>query len=177
MSLIVRVAAMLSNFKRDLEAARDAEILVLELLAGATKDYDFIWVGDNPTYYHLGDILAIEKATGKEIYIEVKDDGVIYKTGNVLCEDEVDYFDYQVRGNIHNGFNIYVVVSKQEKRIYVIDGVVLKANYKQGIRRYIQHGEQATDAYLLPLSKLKAAGGLLATIHYDLESRRASIAA
>lgn len=168
---------MLSNFRRDLNNAREAEILVLQLLAGATDDYDFFWVGDNREYFNKGDIKAIDKNTGKEIFIEVKDDSRIADTGNVLCEEEVDYIDYSVKGNIYNEFNVYVVVSKQQKRIYVIDGEVLKANYKQGYKKYIPHGEQSTDAYLLPLWKLRELGGVIATINYDLETRRASIAA
>ena len=168
---------MVSNFKRDLEAARDAELLVMQLLAGATDKYSFEYVGDNREYFSKGDIKAIDKTTGKEIFIEVKDDSRIGDTGNVLCEEEVDYFDYTVKGNIYNDFDIYVVVSKKTREIFVILGEVLKAIYKQGTRRYIEHREQASDCYLLPLSKLKAAGGLLATISYDLESRRASIAA
>lgn len=168
---------MLSSFKSDLAAARDAELLTLQLLAGATDKYSFEWVGDNPACYHKGDILAIDKATGKEIYIEVKDDSRIADTHNILCEEEVDYFDYTVKGNIYNDFDIYVVVSKQERKIYVIDGKVLKANYKQGYKKYIPHREQASDCYLLPLGTIKAVGGLHATISYDLESRRASIAA
>ena len=87
---------MLSNFKRDLAAARDAEILVLQLLMGATDDYDFFWVGDNREYFNKGDIKAIDKATGKESYIEVKDDSRIADTHNILCEEQIDYFDYQV---------------------------------------------------------------------------------
>lgn len=170
---------MLSSFKRDLEAARDAEILTLQLLAGATDKYSFEWVGDNPAYYNKGDIKAIDKESGKEIFIEVKDDSRIADTHNILCEEEVEFFDcdYCKKGNMYNAFNIYVVVSKQAREIYVIDGEALKANYKQGIKRYIPHREQASTVYLLPLSKIKAAGGLHATIHYDLESRRASIAA
>ena len=172
-----RLPQMISTFKRDLDAARDAEILTLQLLAGATDDYDFFWVGDTREYFSKGDIKAIDKATGKEIFIEVKDDSRIADTGNVLCEEEVDYFDYQVKGNIYNEFDVYVVVSKQERKIYVIDGKVLKANYKQGYKKYIPHREQASDCYLLPLGNLKAAGGLLAVIEYDLESRTARVAA
>ncbi|MBO5062889.1 MAG: hypothetical protein J6C08_00185 [Campylobacter sp.] len=168
---------MLSNFKRDLEAARDAEFLVLQLLMGATDAYDFFWVGDNREYFNKGDIKAIDKSTGREIYIEVKDDSRIADTDNVLCEEEVDYFDYTARGNIHNDYDVYVVVSKQERKIYVLDGKVLKANYKLGQYKYIQHRQQASNVYLLPLGILKRKGGLLATISYDLESRRASIAA
>ena len=168
---------MISNFKRDLAAARDAEILVLQLLTGATDAYTFEWVGDNRDYFHKGDIKAVNKSTGKEIYIEVKDDSRIADTDNILCEDAVDYDDYTVRGNIYNEFDVYVVVSKQERKIYVLDGRVLKANYKLGQYKYIQHRQQATEAYLLPLVVMKRRGGLLATISYDLESRRASIAA
>ena len=168
---------MISNFKRDLEAARDAEILVLQLLAGATDAYTFEWVGDNRDYFHKGDIKAVNKSTGLESFIEVKDDSRIADTDNVLCEDRVDYDDYSAIGNIHNKYNIYTVVSKQERKIYVIDGEVLKANYKLGEFKYIQHRQQATAAYLLPLAIIKRKGGLLATISYDLESRTASIAA
>ena len=168
---------MISNFKKDLAAARDAEILVLQLLMGATDAYDFFWVGDNREYFNKGDIKAIDKATGKESYIEVKDDSRIADTHNILCEEQIDYFDYQVKGNIYNEFDAYIVVSKQERKIYILSGEVLKANYKRGYKKYIPHLEQATDAYLLPLDVIAAEGGLLATITYDLESRRASIAA
>ena len=168
---------MLSNFKRDLAAARDAEVLVLQLLAGATDAYTFEWVGDNRDYFHKGDIKAVNKSTGLESFIEVKDDSRIAYTHNILCEEEVDYFDYQVKGNIYNEFDAYIVVSKQERKIYILSGEVLKANYKRGYKKYIPHLEQATEAYLLPLDVIKAEGGLLATISYDLESRRASIAA
>ena len=170
---------MNSQFYKDLEAARDAEYLVRDLLAGATKDYEFHWVGDNPTYYHKGDIAAVNKATGAVSFIEVKDDSRIADTGNILCEEQVEFFDcdYCRKGNMYNEFDVYVVVSKQAREIYVIRGEVLKANYKQGYKKYIPHKTQATDAYLLPLGVIKEAGGLLAVIKYDLESRQASIAA
>ena len=167
------------QFKQDLEAARDAELLVLQLLAGATDAFDFHWVGDNPTYYHKGDIVAVNKINGNQLFIEVKDDSRIFETENVLCEEEVEFFDYDYtrKGNMYNEFDVYVVVSKQQRAIFCIDGKVLKANYKHGKRKYIPHKTQATDAYLLPLSVIEAEGGLLAVIEYDLESRRAWIAA
>ena len=168
---------MISNFKRDLDAARDAEFLVLQLLMGATDAYDFYWVGDSREYFNKGDIKAVNKSTGQESFIEVKDDSRIADTHNVLCEEEVDYFDYQVKGNIYNEFDAYIVVSKQERKIYILSGEFLKANYKRGYKKYIPHLEQATEAYLLPLDVIAAEGGLLATITYDLESRTASIAA
>ena len=38
-----------------------------------------------------GDIVAVDKATGEKIFIEVKGDTRIGETGNVLLEDEVYY--------------------------------------------------------------------------------------
>jgi hypothetical protein len=165
------------QFYKDLEAARDAELLVKDLLAGATQDYDFYWIGDNPTYYHKGDIAAVNKITNEVRYIEVKDDSRIADTGNILCEEEVEFYDgdYSRKGNIYNEFDAYVVVSKQAKRIYVLGAEALKANYTRGYKRYIGHKTQGSNVYLLPLSILKDEGGLLATIEYDLESRRASL--
>lgn len=168
---------MLSSFYSDLNAARDAEILVLELLVGATDAYTFEWVGDKREYFHKGDIKAIDRNSGKEFFIEVKDDSRIADTRNILCEESVDYYDYEVKGNIYNDYDFYTVVSKQERAIYILDGKVLKANYKRGIRKYIPHKQQATEAYLLPLSVMREAGGLVAVIEYDLESRRARVAA
>ena len=170
---------MNKQFKQDLESARDAEILVRDLLAGATQDYDFHWVGDNPTYYHKGDIVAVNKINGNQIFIEVKDDSRIAEPGNILCEEEVEFFDcdYCKKGNMYNDFDVYVVVSKQAREIYVIRGEALKANYKQGYKKYIPHAEQATDCYLFPLRRLKELGGVISTIGYDLENRRAWLSA
>jgi hypothetical protein len=38
--------------------------------------------------------------------IEVKDDGVIYKSGNVLCEEEVYYDEIQdyIKGNMYSDY-------------------------------------------------------------------------
>lgn len=169
----------MSKFREDLEAAREAEYLVLELLRGATDAFTFDYVGDNRAYFHKGDIVATDNATGDVFYLEVKDDSRIGDTHNILCEERVEYYNYDlsVRGNIYNAFDIYIVVSKQQREIYILDGKVLKTNYKKGIKKYIQHKEQATDAYLLPLDVMREAGGLIATIGYDLESRRAWVAA
>lgn len=169
---------MISNFYKDLEAARGAETLVFELLVGAAADtYTFEWVGDNPAYYNLGDIRAINKATGKESFIEVKDDSRIADTGNVLCENGVDYgYSYAI-GNIYNHFDCYAIRSAKENKVYLINGEILRANFKKGRRVYIEHPQQATDAFLLPLAEIKRLGGLIGTISYDLERRQASIAA
>jgi hypothetical protein len=66
--------------------------------------------------------------------IEVKNDEVIHKTGNVLCEEEVYYksYDFWKSGFMYSDYEIYCVVSEADRRIYVIDFKVLKAHYKSG---------------------------------------------
>jgi hypothetical protein len=65
---------------------------------------------------------------GKEIMIEVKDDSKIAETQNVLCEEEVYYDNIQdfVKGNFHSDYEIYCVVSKAERKVYVMDFSILK---------------------------------------------------
>lgn len=81
---------MLVNFKTDLVKGHRAEQLVINTFTSLTDKYTFTDVSNIPSYYHRGDILATA-ADGREIYIEVKNDEVIHKTNNVLCEEEVYY--------------------------------------------------------------------------------------
>lgn len=81
---------MLVNFKADLEKGHRAEQIVKEVFTNLTDKYTFTDVSNIPSYYHRGDIIATA-ADGREIFIEVKNDEVIYKTGNILCEEEVYY--------------------------------------------------------------------------------------
>jgi hypothetical protein len=169
----------LKEFKQDLEKARTAEYLVFMLLKGADSahNYKFEWVGDNRDFYDKGDIKAINVATGKEIFIEVKDDSRIADTGNILCEERVDYIWHSNIGNIYSAFDVYTIVSKKENKVYVLDGKILKEIYKKyGCYKYIEHPHQSSEVYLLPLYIMKKQGGLLATIDYDLNTRRAKIA-
>ena len=92
---------MLKEFYNDKEKAREAELLVRDILAALTTDYTFVAIGDVREYRYKGDIKAIDK-NGKEIFLEVKDDSRIADTGNVLCEEEnyIKESDYYIKGNM-----------------------------------------------------------------------------
>lgn len=158
---------MVSDFYSDLEQAREAEQIVLDTFAAMSDKYDFIPVGSNPAYYYKGDILAIGE-DGREIGIEVKDDSRIAETYNILCEEEVYYksCDYYGKGNMSSNYDVYCIVSRQEKKIYVIDFSILKANYRKGEFKEIKHPQQITYCYLLNIGQIKSLGGLIATVHY-----------
>ena len=116
----------------------------------------------------IGDILAIDKETNKTISIEVKNDSRIADTRNVLCEEEVYYksHDYYGRGNMYANNDVFCVVSIPERKIYVLDFKILKANYRRGEYREIKHQYQSSFCYLCNLHDVKEWGAMIAEIEY-----------
>ena len=159
---------MLKEFRKDLEAAREGERATEMYFRCLSDKYDFINVGENPAYYNKGDILAIDKETGKQVCIEVKQDGRIAQTRNVLLEDEVDYFGRGLKkGNLHSDYEIYAIVSPQKQKILVLDFEVLKKNYRKGNYTIIPHEDQVTFCYLLPIDLIERLGGVIAVVDYS----------
>lgn len=162
---------MLDNFQRDLAKGKVGERIVKEVFTALTDDFTFEDVSNEACFYYRGDIKAIDKKTGKEYFIEVKNDSRIGDTKNILCEEEVYYkqYDYFGRGNMDGDSDIFTIVSQPEEKIYVIDFKVLKKNYRLGQFRKLEHPQQFSYVYLLPLSTIKRLGGLIATIDYSKE--------
>lgn len=161
---------MLTNFYNDLAIGKQGEDIVKNALAALTNNFTFEDVSNDRSFYYCGDIRAIDKSSGKEYFIEVKNDSRIADTGNVLCEDEVYYksCDYYGKGNMQSNSDIYAIVSQKENRIYLIDFKVLQANYKLGEYKAIEHMQQITYCYLLPIGVIKRLGGLIDIISYDI---------
>lgn len=159
---------MLNDFQKDLAAAKAAENTVRRVFSSLTNEYRFEDVSNQREFYYKGDIKAISLSTGTEIYIEVKDDSRIAQTHNVLCEEEVFYkeYGYYGKGNMSCNYDIYCVVSKSEHKIYVIDFKVLKSIYKRGEFKHINHPQQETFCYLVPIGLVKKYNGLLDVIDY-----------
>lgn len=158
---------MVKGFFEDLAYAREAEQLVADVFSGLTTEYTFENVGDERKYFYKGDIKATA-ADGREIFIEVKDDSVIHRTKNILCEEEVyyKYSDYYGKGNMQADYDIYAVVSKEERKIYVIDFEMLQSIYERGEYKVIEHPAQITYCYLLPLGVAKRLGAVITTVNY-----------
>lgn len=158
---------MVSNFFIDLNEARAAERIVKDTFASLASGYTFENVANQREYFYRGDIKATA-ADGREIFIEVKDDSRIADTGNVLCEYEVYYKENGCfgKGNMKSNYDIYCVVSQSERKIYVIDFAILKANYTKGTHKIIYHFDQDTYCYLLPIGTIKKLGGLIDIVSY-----------
>ena len=159
---------MVDNFYSDLNAAKEAELLAAQCLAQLTDAYTFESVGHIKEYFHKGDIKATNKQTGKVTFIEIKDDSRIATTKNVLCEEAVFYCESSEikKGNMYSDYEIYCVVSKQERRIYIIDFSILRDHYKQGTYKVIPHSAQTTYCYLCSLEQISSWGAGIAVINY-----------
>lgn len=159
---------MLDNFERDLKKGKRAEEIVKNTLSALTDDFTFEDVSNNRLFYYSGDIKAVDKRSGKEYFIEVKNDSRIADTGNILCEEEVYYkrYDYFGRGNMDGNSDIFAIVSESEERIYVIDFKILQKNYHLGEFRKMEYPQQFSYVYLLPIGTIKKLGGLITTIEY-----------
>lgn len=158
---------MVSNFWIDLENAKSAERIVREKLQELLPDYLIEDVSNERQYFYKGDLRATDLESGDTIFIEVKKDSRIAETQNVLCEYEVFYNDSGFKkGNMYSDYDIYTIVSEEERKIYVLDFAILQANYKSGKHKTIKHFDQTTYCYLMPLAQLKAMGALIAEVTY-----------
>ena len=159
---------MLDNFARDLAFGQEAERTVREVFSSLDDSRIYEDVGSNPLYYHIGDIKVTDKESGEVRYIEVKNDSRIADTGNVLCEDEVYYkkHDYLANGNMHSNYDIYAVVSQEQRKIYVLDFKVLKKNYRKGSFKVISWPQQESYVYLLNINDIDRLGGLITVVNY-----------
>ena len=158
---------MKSTFYDDLRGAKGAEVLVYNVLSTLDKERVYELVGDDRAYFYKGDIKATDKS-GKELYIEVKNDSRIAETQRVLCE-EGNYFkrvDYYKDGGMYRDTDIYCVVSESERKIYVMDFKVLQKHYRSGEYREIDHPVEITYCFLLELCRIKQYGGLIAELTY-----------
>ena len=158
---------MLNQFNKDLEIGKRAEDIVFQVFSSLDTKHKFEMISGFRDFFYMGDIVALDES-GKATYIEVKNDSRIADTGNVLCEEEVYYkrHDYYGKGNMECDCDIYAVVSEEQRKIYVIDFKVLKSNYRKGIYKEIEHPQQITYCYLLPLSEIKRLGGLISVVNY-----------
>ena len=158
----------LNNFQRDLEWGKQGEEIVKQALSALTDDFTFEDVSNDRCFFYCGDIKAIDKRSGKEYFIEVKNDSRIVDTGNILCEEEVYYkrHDYYGKANMDGESDVFAIVSKAENKIYFIDFKILKANYRLGEFKKLDYPQQFSYVYLLPICTIKKLGGLIAVIDY-----------
>lgn len=155
------------EFNADLERGKSAEKIVLDYLAANVDGFTFTDVSNISECRYKGDILAIGE-NGEEIYIEVKNDSRIADTGNILCEEEVEYktSGYIGKGNMDCNSDVYAIVSQSERKIYFLNFEKLKKLAKYAPYKEIHHFYQTTYARLVDLYTAKRSGALIGAITY-----------
>ena len=158
---------MLTNFYNDLEQAKIAERIALEVLQSYSDYWSLEDVSNIKECRYLGDIKAT-LPTGAVQYIEVKDDSRIADTKNILCEEEnyIKDTNSYIKGNMSCKGDLYAIVSQQERKIYLLDYARLREIYKKGQYKVIPHTQQITYCYLLELCRAKQWGALIDIITY-----------
>lgn len=158
---------MLDNFFTDLNNAKGAEKIALEVLSSYYEGWELEDVSSYRDCFYLGDIKATT-TTGAIQYIEVKDDSRIADTKNILCEEEnyIAESGCYIDGNMKNNTDLYAIVSQTERKIYLLDFKRLKEIYKRGTYKVIPHAQQTTYCYLLELCRAKQWGALIDVISY-----------
>ena len=155
------------NIKDNSEAARMAEDIAVQLLHQIYAGTKFYSVHDDQSLWHYGDIISSDG-----FYYDAKDDGVIYRTGNVYAEDKKIWNDGKITdGWMGNSKYDYVcIVDLIECNFYVLDFEKLKKIYKNGnAYRPSQHDDNLTWGYCVPLWKCRKYGVLVyeAGFEYD----------
>ena len=163
---------MVKGFYEDLAKAKKAEAIVLNIMQNATTEYEFTDVSDDKEYWHIGDIQIYDDMMGCNYYLDVKDDGCVSYTGNILAEHRVWYKDSGwEQGFMQNAQYDYVgYLSQPDNKLYILDFNKWKQNYKKYFKKHIQiphGGNQTTDAYLMSLKDAKKLGIVIAEIEYE----------
>lgn len=148
--------------------AKITEKLVLNVMKSRTNDYEFEHLLDQEEWGHYGDIRATNKKTGEQFFIEVKEDNVIHRTNNVLCEYRKYFFDTATfkPGNMTYNYQFYCVLDQISRKIYVIDFNILRRIYQMGYPVEIEYYNEITFAYKLSLDIPRRYGAILHTIDY-----------
>lgn len=143
-----------ADFQHNVEVAKTAEGIAKEILEKHTKK-TIVDVSRDPECYHKGDLLV-----GEKTYIDVKDDTLIHKTGNVFVETLKIWPSGAVtNGWVTSQYNYLAIVSQPDQKFYLIDFKALKQCYKQ-IGRFVKanNGDNITQGYVCSLKKLRDKG-------------------
>lgn len=156
-----------ADFQHNVSVSLEAEEIAQQLLGQLTHQ-KFVSVRNDPAFFHVGDLLSMD---GKGY--DVKDDGVIHRTGNVFCEVKKKWKN----GNITDGwmlngeYDYLVILDRVDKNIYVLDFERLKKIYKSYgfYKSNIDMGDNYTDGFAISLHRCKKYGALVYSSSYTYD--------
>lgn len=155
------------NVAEDALIALESENKAIEILSKAFPKTKFESVHDDKDLWHNGDIRMTGNGFVK--YLDVKDDGVIYRTKNVFCEN-YKYFhsnpNRKVNGFMSNKYDLLGVLDDVSDVLYILDFKRLKQIYQDYEIRKSRLSDCNSYGNCVPLRDCRKKGALVFTIKY-----------
>lgn len=163
------------KYMEDVNAHHPAEKIVLEVLNNLNNGFTFEDVAENERYFNKGDIKMIKEGKRTRC-IDVKDDGVISKTGNFAVEagGYSKIYGYRKKGWIDSKYDYVAVISQEDYTIWLLSFKRLKEIYDKtgltgGRKVTSDFWDNVKYNYLVPVHKAIELGAVLAKITYEYD--------
>lgn len=149
--------AKVHEFAADNEIGKRGERIFMDFLC--RHGYSFTDVSDDREYQKQDVDVLIEskKMAGKQIPVEIKNDTMIHRTGNIFFET-MSNVDYATDGCFQKTkADIMVIVSEPEKSIYLVDAQFLKKYVTESAKslRFISRVPGSNSCgYLIPVRNI-----------------------
>lgn len=157
------------NIRKDAETAREAEDKAREILSLAFPNTAFDSVHDDKELWHTGDIRMSGRGFTK--YLDIKDDGVIYRTKNVFAENHKYYHskpNKKEKGFMQlSNYDLLGILDDVEKNLYLIDFKGLKKIYENYPLRQSKLKDCNSYGNCVPLRVIRDKGLLAFQIKYS----------
>lgn len=159
----------MNNFNADYLRGKEGEDIVSKIITQLTQDYIIYPVTDLHEQYY-GDYKLIDRLSNDEVYIEVKRDDFIAKTGNFYLEEWQYFEQYDKPGFMYHPYQFLIFVSMQNKMLYVIDFTALRDNYKRSHTHEYPRSGYGREYYLCDEYQLRKWKALMYKIDYNDET-------
>lgn len=164
----------MNNFYNNLTEGKKAERYVASILADYYNGRKIIKnVSDEVTARNKGDLLLTNICDGKEYYCDVKNDSLIWKSGNFFIEEKIERKDSGITedGWIHKDYDILIVLDRVSNKIYILNCKRLREIYKniseKCIRTWNSDEKAYNTGYLLKINTARRNGLIFKELDYD----------
>ena len=158
----------------DIAAHKPAEAIAIEVLSDLGMGFNFTDVSSDSKYYNKGD--AIMSKDGVDKFVDIKDDGCVWKTNNFFIEtggwDKIH--NCKCKGWINSDYDFLAIVSQEKKNIWLLSMNRIKKFYNKfnitgGRKVESQHWDKRKWGVTLPIEAAVKLNIVLAKIKYDYD--------
>lgn len=163
-----------NRYLGDIAAHKPAEAIAIEILSDLNMGFTFTNVSDDSDYYNKGD--AIMSKDGVDKFVDIKDDGCVWKTNNFFIEtggwDKIH--QCKCKGWITSDYDCLAIVSQEKKNIWLLSMDRVRKFYDKfnitgGRKVESDHWDKRKSGVTLPIKAAVKLNIVLAKIKYDYD--------